>query len=308
MKRAAALMFSVALAACGGGTEPATEAPAAPAQEGPAALTAGWTATEGIATPESVFYDPASGAIFASQIDGAPDGRDGNGRIARLNADGSVANANFVTGLNAPKGLRVCDGTLWTADIDEVIAIDAATGAIRTRTKIDGAMFLNDVACAGGTAYVTDMMANKIHSVTNGTAMVVAEGADLSFPNGLLVDGNALIVGSWGSQPRPDFSTEVPGHIYRYDLQTKQKTNITQAPPLSARQALPDAVANMADVQLLEERFKNLAASRAVQFGARFQDRKDVVLDGELAEHRGLLGQISQAQPCTTMHGQLGDV
>ena len=230
MKRSAALMFSLALAACGGGTEPATEAPATPAQQGPAALTAGWTATEGIATPESVFYDPASGAIFASQIDGAPDGRDGNGRIARLNADGSVANANFVTGLNAPKGLRVCDGTLWTADIDEVIAIDAATGAIRTRTKIDGAMFLNDVACAGGTAYVTDMMANKIHSVTNGTAMVVAEGADLSFPNGLLVDGNALIVGSWGSQPRPDFSTEVPGHIYRYDLQSKQKTNITQAP------------------------------------------------------------------------------
>ena len=230
MKRAASLMFSLALAACGGGTEPATEAPAAPAQEGPAALTAGWTATEGIATPESVFYDPASGAIFASQIDGAPDGRDGNGRIVRLNADGTSANPNFVTGLNAPKGLRVCDGTLWTADIDEVIAIDAATGEVRSRTKIDGAMFLNDVACAGATAYVTDMMGNRIHSVTDGTATVVAEGSDLSFPNGLLVDGNTLIVGSWGSQPRPDFSTEVPGHIYRYDLQTKQKTNITKAP------------------------------------------------------------------------------
>ena len=230
MKRAAAVTLATALAACGGATEPATGTTAAAPEPGPAALTAGWTATEGIATPESVFYDPASGAIFASQIDGAPDGRDGNGRIVRLNADGSVANASFVTGLNAPKGLRVCDGTLWTADIDEVIAIDAATGAIRNRTKIDGAMFLNDVACAGGTAYVTDMMGNKVHSVTGGTATVVAEGAELSFPNGLLVEGNTLIVGSWGSQPRADFSTEVPGHIYRYDLQTKQKTNITQAP------------------------------------------------------------------------------
>lgn len=229
MTRAAAVTLSMALAACGGGTPTTESEPAAPAQAAPAGLTAGWTATEGIATPESVFYDAASGAIFASQIDGAPDGRDGNGRIARLNADGSVANANFVTGLNAPKGLRVCDGTLWTADIDEVIAIDAATGAIQNRTRIDGAMFLNDVACAGATAYVTDMMANKIYSVTNGAATVAAEG-DLSFPNGLLVDGNTLIVGSWGSQPRADFTTEVPGHIYRYDLQTKQKTNVTQQP------------------------------------------------------------------------------
>lgn len=229
MKRAAALFLSTVLAACGGSTQPATDSAPAPAPAAPPAVTAGWTVTEGIQTPESVYYDAASGFIFTSQINGAPDGKDGNGTIVKLNGDGTVANAAFVTGLNAPKGLRVCDGTLWTADINEVLAIDVATGAIRSRVTIPGSMFLNDVACNGATAYVTDMMANKIHAVTNGTAKVAAEG-DLQFPNGLLVDGNRLIVGSWGSQPKADFSTDVPGNIYAYDLTTKQRTMITKAP------------------------------------------------------------------------------
>ncbi len=52
----------------------------------------------------------------------------------------------------------------------------------------------------------------------------------LEFPNGLLVDGTRLIVGSWGSQPKADFTTDIPGNIYAYDLTTKKKTRITQKP------------------------------------------------------------------------------
>jgi hypothetical protein len=66
--------------------------------------------------PGSVFFDPASGFVFSSQVEGAPDARDGNGRIVKLNRDLSLVKADFVTGLNAAKGERVCGGTLWTAD------------------------------------------------------------------------------------------------------------------------------------------------------------------------------------------------
>ena len=238
MKRAAVLILSlgilsVSIAACGG-AQPAQEA-AAPAAVVPAAptavpVTAGWTTTEGIKTPESVYHDPVSGFIFTSQIDGAPDGRDGTGRIVKLNGDGSVVNANFVTGLNAPKGLRACDGTLWAADIGEVLAIDVATGAIKSRVAIADAGFLNDVACAGTTAYVSDMMGNKIWAVTNGAATIAAEGAALEFPNGLLVDGDRFIIGGWGSQPRADFTTEVGGRLFTYDMKTKQKTLLSPKP------------------------------------------------------------------------------
>ena len=137
--------------------------PRAPA---PAPLVGGWTATDGIETPESVYVDAASGFIFASQIAGMPDGRDGNGRIVKLGGDGQVVSSTFVTGLNAPKGLRAHNGTLWTADLDEVIGIDIATGTVQTRVKIAGAMFLNDVAVGpDGTVYVSDMMANRIYAI-----------------------------------------------------------------------------------------------------------------------------------------------
>src|SRR6185436_8238707 len=35
--------------------------------------------------------------------------------------------------------------------------------------------------------------------------------------------------GGWG-KPKPDFSTDVPGHLFALDLQTKQKTLITPRP------------------------------------------------------------------------------
>src|SRR5687767_5799615 len=189
------------LSACGGGnTSPAESTGAAtPPAPAAAALSAGWRATDGIATPESVYIDEGSGFVFSSQIGGAPDARDGNGRIAQLTGDGRVVSANWVTGLNAPKGLRSHNGTLWTADLDEVIGINIATASVTSRTKIEGAIFLNDVAVGpDGTVYVSDMMANRIHAIRNGMATVFAEGEQLEWPNGLLVDGNRLIVGGWG--------------------------------------------------------------------------------------------------------------
>lgn len=226
------LCTSLLLSACGRSETP-TEPPAADAHDPaahPAPVTAGWTATDGIETPESVYVDPSSGFIFASQIAGAPDGRDGNGRIVKLGGDGQIVSSTWVTGLNAPKGLRSHNGTLWTADLDEVVGIDIATGTIRSRITIAGALFLNDVAVGqDGTIYVSDMMANRIHAIRDGLASVFAEGEPLEWPNGLLVDGTRLIVGGWG-KPEADFSTKVPGRLFALDLQTKQKTLITPKP------------------------------------------------------------------------------
>src|SRR5690606_34296701 len=155
-----------------------------------------WSTTDGIDTPESVYVDRASGFIYVSQVAGAPDARDGNGRIVQMRGDGTVVNANFTTGLNAPKGVRGCDGSLWTADLGEVVEINATSGEIVNRVAIPDAAFLNDVECApGGGVFVSDMMGNRIYRVTQAGAEVWAEGEQLEIPNGLLVDGNRLIVG-----------------------------------------------------------------------------------------------------------------
>ena len=227
-------VIALALSACTSSPPPAETSTPAAAPAGTASpggrVTAGWTVTEGVATPESVYVDTASGSIFVSIIDGQPGDRDGNGRIMKLAPDGTVVSASWITGLNAPKGLRSHNGTLWTADIDEVIGIDIAKSAVASRVKIDGAQFLNDVAVGDdGTVYVSDMLASKIYAVADGKATVFGEGDAMEYPNGLLVEGNRLIVGGWG-KPEADFSTKVPGHLFALDLKTKAKTLITPKP------------------------------------------------------------------------------
>jgi len=229
---------ALAIASCGGAPEPtqpaqpapppAAAVPAAPAQ--PPAVKAGWVAQD-MRTPESAYLDEGSGYLFVSQIDGQPNEKDGKGRISKLGLDGTVVTADWFTAVNAPKGLRSFGGTLWVADLDEVIGINIASGKESARVKIDGAIFLNDVAVgADGTVYVSDMMANKIHAIKDGKATVFAEGEQLEYPNGLFAEGERLVVGGWGSKPAADFTTKVPGRLYALDLKTKQKTLITKQP------------------------------------------------------------------------------
>jgi outer membrane protein assembly factor BamB len=232
------VIAGVALASCGGAPEstqpePAQPPPAAsvpPASASPPAVKAGWVVQD-MRAPESAYLDEASGYLFVSQIDGQPNQKDGKGRISKLGLDGSVVTADWFTALNAPKGLRSFGGTLWVADLDEVIGIDVASAKESSRVKIDGATFLNDVAVgADGTVYVSDMLGNKIYAIKDGKATIFAEGEQLEYPNGLFVEGERLIVGGWGSKPAADFTTKVPGHLYSLDLKTKQKTLITKQP------------------------------------------------------------------------------
>ena len=46
--------------------------------------------TKGLAQPESVVEDPATGVIYVSNINGAVMQKDGNGFISRLTADGKM--------------------------------------------------------------------------------------------------------------------------------------------------------------------------------------------------------------------------
>jgi len=196
---------------------------AAPAPPG------GWS-TAGFENPESAFVDFVSGAIYVSNVAGAPPDKDGKGWISKLDLSGNIVAVKWVHGLNAPKGLRALGGKLWVADIDEVVSIDIPSGKIDRRVKIDGAKFLNDVAVGlDGTVYVSDMALSRIYSIKDETVAVFADGPELEHPNGLLVEGNALVVAAWG-KPEADFSTKVPGRLYRLDLATKKKTLITPEP------------------------------------------------------------------------------
>jgi len=155
--------------------------------------------TKDLAQPESVVEDPATGVIYVSNIDGAVMQKDGNGFISRLTADGKMLERQWVKGLNSPTGLALHDRTLYVADVDQLIEINAASGEILKRYDAKGAVFLNDVAVDDeGTVYVSDTPVNTIWRLEDGSFEPWLANDALNGPSGLLVQGKALIVASLG--------------------------------------------------------------------------------------------------------------
>ncbi len=167
---------------------------------------------KGLEQPESVVQDPATGALYVSNIVGAVMQKDGNGYIAKLKPDGTIATKSWVKGLNAPTGLALHDRTLYVADVDELIEINVASGEIAKRYPAKGAIFLNDVAVGeDGTVYVSDTPMNTIWRLKDGTFEPWFANDVLNGPNGLLVQDGKLIVASFGKLPGEGQKQELGG-------------------------------------------------------------------------------------------------
>jgi sugar lactone lactonase YvrE len=224
--------------------------------------------------PESAYYDAGSNAVFVSSINGQILEKDGNGYISRLSPDGKVVSAKWVTGLNAPKGLRSLGGTLWVSDIDEVVSIDIATARITARVKVEGAQFLNDLATApDGTVFVSDSGLFQVFAVKDGKASVFLQKNDVGeTPNGLLVDGTRLILGTiGGGGPRGAGAAPPPsGHLYAYDLKTKQRTQLTTGAVGGIDGIEPDGRGGILVTDVIGQRLLHVPTSGEVRVIAQF--------------------------------------
>ena len=211
------LIFSAALFlmfSCKSGNKPAVQADVVKQFE----LTEVWRTDTVLLTPESVVYDKTRDVLFVSDMNLEPRGKDGNGFISKLGTDGKIIELRWVEGLSSPKGLAVAGDTLYAADVDELVVIDINNGSIVRKVTIDGIKMLNDVTSApDGSLYVVDSDANKLYHYSNGKMTEwLTEG--INGPNGLLFDGNRLLLASMGSD---DFST--------IDLATKTVTVVTDS-------------------------------------------------------------------------------
>jgi len=187
----------------------------------PAAAGSLWS-TDGFDMPESVVFDPSNDRLIVSVMVGAPNAADGNGRLALLSSDGTVLDANWATGMDAPKGLALMDGKVFAADLTRLHIVDAATGEPLASLAAEGAVFLNDVTTNGHEVFVSDMMTDTIWRYTDGTFEKWLESPALNHPNGLLWDDGRLLVGSWGRGLKDDFTTEAPGSLLSIDPKTKE--------------------------------------------------------------------------------------
>ncbi len=154
-----------------------------------------WQSKAVLKVPESVLFDAERKVLYASNVDGKnPWANDGAGSIAKLDLNGRVISAEWVTGLNAPKGMGVLGGALYVTDNDKIVTIDIKKGVIVDRFSVPGATYLNDLSVAdNGTIYFTDSKKGDIYSLINGKLSKLIQG--LEGLNGVLhSDGELLFL------------------------------------------------------------------------------------------------------------------
>lgn len=190
-----------------------------------------WQAT-GLAGPECALPDPAAGIIYVSNVNGDPMGKDAKGYIAKVSMDGKKVE-KWVDGLKAPKGLAVSNGKMYVGDVDELVEIDIAAGKILAKHKAPGAGLLNDVAAdAAGNVYVSDTGGGGVFKLSGGKIEKWADDKILAGANGLLVEGDNLIVNTWGILTGNGFETSAPGRVVSIALADKKITEIDGGKPV----------------------------------------------------------------------------
>ena len=153
-----------------------------------------WESDSLLKVPESVLFDKANQILYVSNIDGTdPWKADGKGSIAKVGLDGKIIAAEWVSGLNAPKGMGIYNGKLYAADLGNIAVIDIASGKIEKNIPIQGATGLNDISIdPNGVIYVTEYLAKKLYKIANEKAELIAE--NLTQPNGVLFHNNELFL------------------------------------------------------------------------------------------------------------------
>lgn len=152
-----------------------------------------WETDTLLKTPESVLYDAKDKILYVSCIDGVPNAKDGKGGIAKVGLDGKIIDANWVTGLNAPKGMGLYKNKLYVADLTEVVVIDIETAKPVQRIPVEGSVFLNDITVdKKGVVWVSDTRANKVYKIDKGIATPIFQ--NMQGPNGLLAVGDELMI------------------------------------------------------------------------------------------------------------------
>lgn len=152
-----------------------------------------WQTDTVVRTPESVLPDFKKKILYVSEIEGESSTKDGKGGVAILAEDGKIINLDFVTGLNAPKGLGRWGNILYVADVTDIVEVNINTGKVIKKIPVAGSKFLNDVTVdEKGTVYVSDTRVNVVYKLQNNKVSVFLENAKSA--NGLKAIGTNLYV------------------------------------------------------------------------------------------------------------------
>ena len=156
-----------------------------------------WTSPDGLNVPESACYNSTEGIIYVSNIVGMHNIKDGEGFLSKLNGKGEFITKEWVTVLNAPKGIGCTKNKLFVTDIDQVVEVDLTSGKVTNTYRNSKSKSLNDVTIASdGTVFISDSGGNCIFQIGKDSLEVFLQSDQLEKMNGILAEGNLLYLGS----------------------------------------------------------------------------------------------------------------
>jgi outer membrane protein assembly factor BamB len=187
---------------------------------------------EGFGNPEAVLVSDDGSFLYVSNTNGGPAEKNGQGYISRVGLDGTMLDAEWATGLHAPKGMLEVGEILYVTDIDRLVALDSGNGAVVSEWRNDEASYLNGLTVDdSGRVYVSDTAESKVFRLVDDRLELWIDSEALDYPNGLRFEDGRILVAGWG-RPNPDWSTEVPGHLKAVDIKTGAITSASDGKPI----------------------------------------------------------------------------
>ncbi|QLE02458.1 TIM barrel protein [Galbibacter sp. BG1] len=187
---------------------------------------------KGYDAPDQAVYHKGTDSWYISNLGGGISlEQDSYGWITRTDARGVVKDTVWIgikEGMHAPSGMIIKENLLFVCDRTGVHEIDILKKTIVNFYPLPGGKFINDIAIANnGDLFISDFFGNKIYKLPakSRKAEVWLETERLEAPDGLLMDGENLIVASWGKLSEPgSFETTKLGDLLSIDLKTKKIT------------------------------------------------------------------------------------
>jgi DNA-binding beta-propeller fold protein YncE len=164
--------------------------------------------------PESAVFDPDCSCFYVSNMD--KDTHEDSlytDFISAISPQGEVLELFWMQGLSSPTGMVLNNGVLAVVERNAIALINVQTRELLSRIPIAATGFLNDIAYVeDGVYFVSETSdAGKIYVVAGDKVEVFLEDTLFARPNGLMVDGNVLLIGVNGDH-----------HLKWVDLNTKQ--------------------------------------------------------------------------------------
>jgi len=189
--------------------------------------------TDGFTGPESVVRDLIRNQLYVSNMGTyGKSPTPGDGFISRVSTNGKLLEAQWVKGLEDPKGLALVGDRLYVGDVDALVEIDIAEGIILARhMPKDGPGDFNDcTADSDGNVYVCSGRLGTVFRLHAGefAPWVKLDRTQTGGINGLRAEKNRLLLGGWTVKDAN--GVEQLGHISTIDFQTLKVGRIGSKP------------------------------------------------------------------------------